>query len=88
MRVSRTLKLDSVTWLKVKGEKKKRGRGERRELEKVTKKRSGHLTKRWVSQKSSLGSWEPREMKGEYLRSHWLCEDIFVVVKLLPAESL
>lgn len=30
MRVSRTLKLDSVTWLKVKGEKKKRGEGEER----------------------------------------------------------
>ena len=27
MRVSRTLKLDSVTWLEVKGERKKRGRG-------------------------------------------------------------
>ena len=70
------------------GREKEERERERRELEKVTKKRSGHLTKRWVSQKSSLGSWEPREMKGEYLRSHWLCEDIFVVVKLLPAESL
>lgn len=46
MRISRTLKLDSVTWLEVEGERKKGWWGE---PEKVTKKCSDHLTKRWVS---------------------------------------
>lgn len=42
----RTLKLDSVTWLKVKGERKEEVVGRAGESD---QKCSDHLTKRWVS---------------------------------------
>lgn len=98
MRGQGALKLDSVTWLEVKGERKERGRdretegwrnreGERRvgKSDQEVQWSSDEKTGKLEIQFRKLGAQEDERRIPQ--ESAWLCEDIFVVVKFLPAES-